>query len=187
MAQQPLTLVLKGIQKKGFGLGFSNCAVRSDILKWTGLKDALGHQDTIFAFEAIKQGYTVKTDLDNLAIHDHPFRSRKGSFFRSAGFTKNHVLVYRIVFGGFIFPKDRNARKVSLGSAIGIAMEISAIAGVRAWKEWNERIDTPLLRYLFDRIVGLLSGMIAGMILGIGTRKASIKAIGNLHNQRRRR
>lgn len=178
--------LMKGLQRRGFGIGFSNVAMLTSVIREIGLVDTVGHQDTIFAFRAIKRGYKVTTDLANIAYHDHPFKSLRGSFSRALGYSRNHVIVYRIVFGGFFRPKDPTARLVSLAAMLGIVAEIPLVAGVRSWHEWHGVMTASLPRFLFTRYFGLFLGTTIGMVEGVLSQHPSYSSIGNLHTQRAR-
>lgn len=176
--------LVHGIQKRGYGLGFSNAAVRTSVLREIGLADVHGHQDTIFAFESVKKGYDLKMDNSNLVTHDHPFRSVKGSFHRSLGYSRNHVIVYRFTFGGYLRPKDKAAKRLSLAVSLGFISEATCVAGVRAWQEWRSSIDVSLLRFLAVRWFGFFCGSMVGVVKGVLCPRPSYSSISNLHTRR---
>lgn len=179
------------VQIAGLGLGFSNAAVRRDyLLSCGGLKKMAAHQDTEFAFQTLKDGGKMVMDFRIEVVHDHPFKSVRGSFWRSYGYARNHMIVARVVFGHPIWWELSRVSLPVLYSAVNLVREVPGVNGVMAWKEYRAKagawgMEAPSLpRFLWVRWFGWLLGHLAGVPVGLLKPSVTLASVTNLHTQR---
>lgn len=170
------------VQEQGSGLGFSNCSTRKSLIKKMGeLHDMKGHQDTHFAFQAVKLGYRMLLDFSIVVYHDHPFGSVYSSFRRALGYGHNHAIVARLVFGRLVISKQ-----VGFVTPRRIVNEFFSIAGILSWKDNISQarangIPISLFQFVMIRQLGWMLGQWFGVTLGAIQRNPTIRSIWNLH------
>ena len=179
---------ISSIQIAGIGLGFSNAAMRRDyLLQAGGLKRMVAHQDTEFAFSTLKNHGKLVIDYRIRVIHDHPFKSIRGSFWRSYGYARNHIVVMRLVFGGLFTKRPTPAGEIAF-SMTSLVMEVPYVKGILAWKEARlypfGRYGLSLPQFLLVRWFGWLLGHIWGTVAGLLVRDVTLDSIQNLHTSR---
>lgn len=172
------------VQEQGVGLGFSNCSTtRKMFVMVGGLSDMKSQHDTEFAFRVVRNGGRMVLDPAIEVYHDHPFKSFRGSFSRSYGYAKNHVLVMRTIYGRIVSGSGTPAM-VSVGSLL---REWTGLTGVMAYKEHARRaeslgIRTSLLEFLLIRLFSTKVGQMIGVFVGALTNHAA-RSITDLHNR----
>jgi glycosyltransferase involved in cell wall biosynthesis len=171
-------------QQPGMGLGFSNCSVlRSTLTSLGGLPTLRSHHDTEFALRVVRGGGRLILDPEIEVYHDHPLRSFTGSFRRSYGYARNHVIVSRSVYGRPVPGSSRITRRF-LGSVI---KEWTLVNPVRVYKEYYPKarqhaIKVGLLEFIFIRLLSTKLGQELGILRGAVVADAGASSINDLHS-----
>jgi glycosyltransferase involved in cell wall biosynthesis len=171
-------------QQPGMGLGFSNCSVRrSTLIAVGGLHSLPSHHDTEFALRVVKGGGKLILDPEIEVYHDHPMRSLGGSFRRSYGYARNHVIVSRNVYGRPV-PGSSEITRRFLSSVI---KEWTLVNPVKVYRESYSKarqhaINVGLLEFIFIRLVSTRLGQDFGILRGAVLRDVATSSIEDLHN-----
>src|ERR1700730_16273002 len=170
-------------QQPGMGLGFSNCSVRrTDLLMVGGLGKLQSQHDTEFALRMAKRGGKLILDPAIEVYHDHPLRSFGGSFWRSYGYLRNHVIVSRSAYGRPV-PGSSRTNRLFLWSAL---KEFALINPMTVYRELypiakRHDIDVGLAEFIFIRLFSTKLGQAFGILAGTRVRRVSSSSIKNLH------
>ncbi len=170
-------------QQPGMGLGFSNCSVRrDDLIAVGGLAKLQSQHDSEFALRMVKQGRRLILDPAIEVYHDHPLRSLGGSFRRSYGYARNHVIVSRNSYGRPIPGSSQTARRFLL-SAI---KEGALINSLLVYKELYPKakqhdITVGFFEFTFIRLLSAKLGQAFGILAGTMVPRASTSLIRDLH------
>jgi len=170
-------------QQPGMGLGFSNCSVRRSTLAAVGgLPNLRSHHDTEFALRVVKGGGRLILDPDIEVYHDHPLKSLQGSFRRSYGYARNHVIVSRSVYGRPV-PGSSTITRRFLGSVIKEWTLVNPVRVYRAsyQKARQRAINVGLLEFIFIRLLSTRLGQDLGILRGAAVREAVGSSIDDLH------
>ena len=171
-------------QQPGMGLGFSNCSVRrSTLIAVGGLHNLPSHHDTEFALRVVKGGGKLILDPEIEVYHDHPMRSLGGSFRRSYGYARNHLIVSRNVYGRPV-PGSSQTTMRFLSSLI---KEWTLVSPVKVYRESYPKarqhaINVGLLEFIFIRLVSTRLGQDFGILRGAVLRDVATSSIEDLHN-----
>jgi len=177
------------VQEPGLGLGFSNCSVTRAIFEGTGgLRDLKSQHDTEFTFRVVRSGGKMVLDPEIEVYHDHPFKSFKGSFTRSFGYTVNHVLVMRASYGRIV----TGSGSPTMLPIASLLKEWTTLAGIEVYKESRSRalragITVGLLEFLFIRLFSTKLGQMTGAFVGAVKRKVTLTSIIDLHKRSQER
>jgi len=170
-------------QQPGMGLGFSNCSVRRSTLHGAGgLPNLQSQHDTEFALRVVKGGGRLVLDPKIEVYHDHPLKSLSGSFRRSYGYARNHVIVSRNVYGRPV-PGSSKVTRRFLGSAI---REWTLVNPVRVYRESSPKarrhsIAVGLLEFIFIRLLSTRLGQDFGILRGGTVRDVAASSVKDAH------
>jgi len=170
-------------QQPGMGLGFSNCSVRRSTLRGAGgLPNLQSQHDTEFALRVVKGGGKLVLDPRIEVYHDHPLKSLGGSFRRSYGYARNHVIVSRNIYGRPVPGSSRVTRRF-LSSAI---REWTLVNPVRVYRESYAKarqhaISVGLLEFIFIRLLSTRLGQDFGILRGGTVRDVAASSIKDAH------
>jgi hypothetical protein len=168
------------------GLGFSNCSVRRGTLQRAGgLPNLQSQHDTEFALRVVKGGGRLVLDPGIEVYHDHPLKSLGGSFRRSYGYARNHVIVSRNVYGRPVPGSSRITRRF-LSSAI---REWTLVNPVRVFRESYPKarqhaIRVGLLEFIFIRLLSTRLGQDFGILRGGTVRDVAASSIKDAHRSK---
>ena len=173
-------------QQPGMGLGFSNCSVRRrDFTEVGGIAKLQSQHDTEFALRMVKRGRRLILDPKIEVYHDHPLKSLGGSFRRSYGYARNHVIVSRSVYGRPV-PGSRRTTRLFLRSAIREFALVNSLVVYRELEPEARRhgIDVGLFEFIFIRLVSTKLGQAFGILAGVVAPRVSRSSLADLHAQR---
>jgi glycosyltransferase involved in cell wall biosynthesis len=170
-------------QQPGMGLGFSNCSVRRSSLHTAGgLPSLQAQHDTEFALRVVKGGGRLVLDPNIEVYHDHPLRSLSGSFRRSYGYARNHVIVSRNIYGRPV-PGSSRITRLFLSSTI---RELTLVNPVRVYRESYQKarqhaIKVGLLEFILIRLISTRLGQDLGILRGGTVRDVAASSIKDTH------
>lgn len=170
-------------QQPGMGLGFSNCSVRrSDLLDVGGLARLQSQHDTEFALRMVKKGRRLILDPKIEVYHDHPLKSLQGSFRRSYGYARNHVIVARTMHGRMVPGSSRTTRNF-LSAAL---KELAFVNSRRVYRDLyptarDHKIEVSLSEFMFIRLFSTKLGQACGVFAGALTRGVTNASVRDLH------
>src|SRR5216683_3974512 len=164
-------------------LGFSNCSVRlSTLQRAGGLPNLQSQHDTEFALRVVKGGGRLVLDPRIEVYHDHPLRSLSGSFRRSYGYARNHVIVSRNVYGRPVPGSSRITRRF----LISTIREWTLVNPLRVYRESYPKakqhaISVGLLEFIFIRLLSTRLGQDFGILRGGTMRDVAASSIKDAH------
>lgn len=173
------------VQQPGLGLGFSNCSVTRALFDGVGgLRNLKSQHDTEFAFRAVMFGGKMVLDPEIEVYHDHPFKSFRGSFTRSFGYTVNHVLVMRAAYGRIV----AGSGAPTMLPITALLREWTGLAGISTYRENRSKalavgIRVGLPEFLFTRLFSTKLGQLTGAFVGATTRKPAFASVTDLHKR----
>ncbi len=157
------------VQQPGLGLGFSNCSVsKQQLVAAGGLMLLKSQHDTEFALRMIKLGGKLILDPEIEVFHDHRLGSMRECFMRSFGYSKNHVIVVRALYGRLIC----GSGQPTMFSLRVFLKELTLVNGVRVYRKLCHKhgrlnIGMSLFEFIRIRMLHML-GQYLGMFYGGG-------------------
>jgi glycosyltransferase involved in cell wall biosynthesis len=170
-------------QQPGMGLGFSNCSVRrNDLIAVGGLATLQSQHDSEFALRMVKQGRRLILDPVIEVYHDHPMRSLQGSFRRSYGYARNHVIVARTIYGRPVPGSSRTTRAFLSSAFKELAMVNSRTVYHEKYPSARaHKIEVSLFEFMFIRLFSTKLGQACGIFAGALKRGVTNASLRDLH------